>query len=639
MRGGSLKPRPQEQVEILPRLGFMHIARDGNGMLAIAIWAAWHVFALVLLLGSATLSLPEPKSASADKVQILLLLLGYLGLSLYIVPAAARPRMEFFAHLLTVAIVGFAGAFLALRIVDLPASARIFGLGGCAAAAAAVVPHLSGKERLAAGAILVASAAVLIASPRLTWARASIEKQSLDTALYGVNLTSYTGLIPRPEADTGAIEAHGNGALLVTGDSKFYWVTDERGALRADPLNISPPIDRAAALASLGKGAREWRLRITDLILDRSLSPAALYVAHQVWNGKQRCFTQRVSVVPLAWSSDGRPHSAGTWRSLFESRPCVRPEGLYDDSETGGRLAWARDGQLLFTLGTLGFGGRDGQLPFSQRSDADYGKILKLDPATGQSTFVSIGHRNPQGLVVAHDGRVWESEHGPQGGDEINLIEQGANYGWPYATYGTSYGAKSWWLNPDAHDHGNYHEPAFVFLPSVAISPLIELTGSEFPHWKGDLLAGSLRSQSLFRVRTRDDRVIYVESFFVGHRVRDLAELQSGRVIVWSDDGTLIEVSRTDVESAFTRWCAGCHEPKVGATVGPSLAGVVGRRIATVPGWSYSAGLRSKSGVWDEASLNAFLTDPAAFAPGTTMRLSGLDAKSRAQVIAELKKK
>jgi cytochrome c2 len=625
--------------EIPPGPWFTHIAGEGNSLFAIALWAAWHVFALALLLGSAALSLPEPKSPSADKVQILLLLLGYLALSLYIIPAAARPRIVLFGHLITAALAGFAGAYLALRFAHLQVSPWIMGLGGGAAAAAASVPHLSGKERLAAGVILLASAAALVASPRLKWARNSVEKQSLDTALYGVSLAAYTGLIPAPAADAGAIESHGNAALLVTGEGKFYWITDSRGALHAEPMSIKAPIDRAAYLASLGKSPRAWRLRITDLIFDQSLVPSALYVAHQAWNGNLRCYTQRVSVVPLAWSADGRPRSAGPWRSIFESRPCVRAEGPYDDTETGGRLAWAPDGKLLFALGSLGFGGTDGRLPFAQRNDVDYGKILKLDPSNGQHVVVSIGHRNPQGLVVAHDGRIWEAEHGPQGGDEINVIEQGANYGWPYATYGTDYGAKIWSLNPDGHDHGIYHEPAYAFVPSFAISPIIELTGSEFPHWKGDLLAGSLRTEALLRIRTRDDHVIYVEPFSVGHRVRDLAELRSGRVIVWSDDGTLIEVSRNDVESAFTRWCAGCHEPKFGASVGPPLAGVVGRRIASAPGWAYSAGLKRKEGVWDDASLNAFLTDPAAFAPGTTMQLSGLDAKSRAKVIAELKKK
>ena len=170
-------------------------------------------------------------------------------------PAAARPRIEFFAHLVTAAVAGFAGAYLALRFAHLPASPWILGLGGGAAAVAALVPHLSGKERLAAGLIFLAFAAALVASPRLRRASSSVERQSVDTSLYGVNLAAYTALIPRPEADAGAIESHGDAALLVTGEGKFYWITDARGALHADPLSITAPIDRAAYVASLGKAA------------------------------------------------------------------------------------------------------------------------------------------------------------------------------------------------------------------------------------------------------------------------------------------------------------------------------------------------------------------------------------------------
>jgi cytochrome c2 len=590
-------------------------------------------------MASAAFSLPDPISISSDKIQILLLALGYLALSLYIVPAARRPRIELYAHLVVAAVAGFAGAYLALRLIHLPESPWILGLGGCAAAVAALGPHLSRKGQMVAAMIFVAAAAGVVAGPRLMPAGSSDEKKSIDTALYGVNLDVRTGLIPHPGADTGAIESHGSGMALLTGDGKFYWISDTGGKLRADPLKIPAPMDRAAYFANFSDPIRAPRLRITDLIFDRSPGSNALYVAHQSWHADQRCYTQRVSVIPLAWSADGRPRASGPWRPLFESRPCVRAEGVYDVSETGGKLAWAPDGQLLFTLGDLGFAGTNGEPPVSQRSDSDYGKILKLDPATGAHSVVSIGHRNPQGLVVAHDGRIWEVEHGPQGGDEINLIEQGANYGWPYATYGTDYGSKTWPLNPDGRDHGAYHEPAVAFVPSVALSPIIELTGSEFPHWRGDLIAGSLRTEALFRVRTRGDRVIYVESFSVGHRVRDLAELPSGRIIVWSDDGTLIEVSRNNEESAFARSCAGCHEPKFGTAVGPPLAGVVGRRIASVSGWSYSAGLKRRAGVWNEASLDAFLRDPTAFAPGTTMRLYNVDARTRAEIIAELKHK
>jgi cytochrome c2 len=529
--------------------------------------------------------------------------------------------------------------YLALRIIHLPASPWILADGGVAAAAAALVPHLTGKNRLAAAILFLGAAAALAIGPRLKPASSSMERQSIDTALYGVNIDAYSGLIPPPEENGGAIESHGPALLLVTGDGKFYWVTETKDGLQSDPLDLPAPMDRAAYLADFPKGATAPRLRTTDLIFDPSPSASSLYVAHQWWNRAQRCYTQRVSVMRLAWAADGRPRSSGPWHTLIETGPCIKAEGPFDDSETGGRLAWAPDGRLLFTLGSLGFGGRNGQPPFAQRADVDYGKILKIDPATGEHTVLTTGHRNPQGLALSRDGRIWEAEHGPQGGDEINYIEQGANYGWPYATYGTDYGAKTWPLNPNGHDHGSYHEPAIAFVPAMALSPLIVLNGSEFPHWKDDLLAGSLRTEALFRVRTRGDRVIYVESFSVGHRVRDIAELPNGRVIVWSDDGTLIQVRRNDGQDAVTLWCASCHEPKFGTAVAPPLSGVVGRRIASAPGFTYSPGLRRRSAVWDEKSLDAFLSDPAAFAPGTTMPRVRLDDKSRAQVIAELRKK
>ena len=199
--------------------------------------------------------MPEPKSLSADKVQIFVLLLGYLALSLYIVPAATRPRIEFFAHLVTAAVAGFAGAYLALRFAHLPASPWILGLGGGAAGSRGPGPAFVRQEAARRRPIFLAFAATLVASPRLRRASSSVERQSVDTSLYGVNLAAYTALIPRPEADAGAIESHGDAALLVTGEGKLHRITDAREALHADPLSITAPIDRAAYLASLGKVA------------------------------------------------------------------------------------------------------------------------------------------------------------------------------------------------------------------------------------------------------------------------------------------------------------------------------------------------------------------------------------------------
>ncbi len=596
------------------------------------------MFAILLVLAPAAMALGRPFLPSADKVQLLLLVLGYFALSLIIIPTAARSPYTFLFSLIAFAAAGFAGAYLALRFFGLPASPWILGLGGAAAAICALIPYLSRRIRIPAVAALTLAAAVPIAAQSFRTGPAATERQVVSTALHSVNVDVYTGLIDSPTADGGALDAHRLGVILAVGDGKFYWLSNSPSGFGARKLAIPDPMLREAYLKNFADPSTAPRLRVIDVMFDRTPDPKQLFLAHQWWNRAGRCYTMRVSALPLAWAQ-GLPRAAGKWRTVFESRPCITAAAPFDDSEPGGRLAWATDGRLLLTLGQFGFNGLNGVEGFSQLATVDYGKILKIEPDTGRTSVVSIGHRNPQGLVVSGGGVIWSAEHGPQGGDEINLIAEGGNYGWPNATYGTNYGSFQWALNPDGHDHGQYREPAVAFVPSVALSPIIEVSGREFPHWDRDLLAGSLRTEALFRVRLSGDRVIYVESFSLGHRVRDLVQLADGPIMVWSDDGTIMVLSRDNQVDVFAQSCAACHEPRFGHATGPALGGVVGRRIASVSEYEYSAGLKKRRGVWTEAKLDAFLRDPNAYAPGTTMKLYGLDDKSRAQVIEQLVKK
>lgn len=602
-------------------------------------WSAWHGFACLLLTGAAAITLEQPFSISPELLQISVLAFGYLALSLYIVPVARQSSIALVVYLAAAATVGFGGAYLLFRAAGLPASPWIFGVGGIAAAICALIPYLSLKIRVTAILIVATAGLALIATQGFKSDVVASSKRVITTALYSVNVDTYANLVDRPASDGGAIESRGLDAILATGDGKFYWISKTSTGLGAKALAIADPMNRQAYLADFDDPGKAPRLRLTDVTFDQSPVPKNLYVAHQSWNRKQRCYTIRISSIALTWSADGSPRGNGGWRGIFESRPCVSAVPRFDDSETGGRLAWGSQGDLLLTLGALGFSGLEGDQPFSQRRDVDYGKIVKVDPRSGAYSIFSIGHRNPQGLMVAADGRIWSSEHGPQGGDEINLIVEGGNYGWPLATYGTNYGATTWPLNPHGRDHGSYSEPAVAFVPGVAISALIEMQGTEFPGWSGDLLASSLRTEALFRVRLKGDRVIYVESFSLAQRIRDLTRTSDGRVIVWSDAGILIELSREDQDDAYNRNCAGCHDPTFGVAAGPTLDGVVGRPIASVPGFAYSPALKRRNGVWSEAELDAFLRNPNGYAPGTTMVLDGLDEKSRARVIAQLVQK
>ena len=533
----------------------------------------------------------------------------------------------------------FAGAYMALRFAGRPASPGLLIGGGLMSMVAAPVPYLSrqGWIPTVSGLFIATAVAGFVLFPGDHFAGPTA--RSTGSALHALSITFHRDLIEPPAADGGALVSVGTSLLLATGAGEFHWLhrLSSQESLTAMQLTIPDPANRAAYFADFDDPKKAPRLRLTDIVFDPAPTPETLYAAHQVWKSSGRCYAMQISAVALTWSADRVPEAASDWRSVYQSSPCTPADHLFDDSETGGRLAWAADGGLLLTLGDVGFAGLDGSPPFAQDDAVDYGKILRIDPATGLATVVSKGHRNPQGLTVDRLGRIWESEHGPQGGDELNLIEQDGNYGWPEVTYGTNYGTRTWPLNPDGHDHEGFREPALAFVPSIAASALIEIRGEEFLQWDSDLLLASLRAQSLYRIRLRGEQVIYVEPIAIGERIRDLAQTDEGRIFLWSDAGIVIEIRRSAADTAFELTCAGCHAPAVGTAAGPSLAGIIGRDIAAQPGFSYSAALVKLDDVWTETNLDAFLRDPSGFAPGTTMVIDGLDDSTRAEVIAYLK--
>ena len=244
--------------------------------------------------------------------------------------------------------------------------------------------------------------------------------------------------------------------------------------------------------------------------------------------------------------------------------------------------------------------------------------------------------------MTDRDGRIWETEHGPQGGDELNLLTYAGNYGWPLATYGTEYGAEYWPLAATAHDHGSFVEPAYAFMPSIAISNLIEIGGKAFPRWTGDLLVSSLNGRSLWRTRRHGDHVIYSEKIPIGRRIRDLTQDVDGNLVLWTDEGDLVTVTPPlgpQTPAMAYQQCKGCHEETLNGTVaGPNLRGVFGRKVAGGKDFNYSPALRHVNGPWTAEQLDAFLREPKAFVPGTTMMFGGLaDSAQRRRVIEFLR--
>jgi glucose/arabinose dehydrogenase len=170
----------------------------------------------------------------------------------------------------------------------------------------------------------------------------------------------------------------------------------------------------------------------------------------------------------------------------------------------------------------------------AQDSNSDLGKIIHMT-AEGQpigGRYYTMGHRNPLGLAFAPDGRLWSSEMGPQGGDELNLILPGKNYGWPRVSYGSHYGGAN---IPDEHKSRGFEEPKVWWTPSVSPGSLLIYTGDLFPQWKGDALLGALSGQAFIHVDIDGDQARKADQWDMGARIRAVDQGPGGEVYLLVD--------------------------------------------------------------------------------------------------------
>jgi glucose/arabinose dehydrogenase len=237
---------------------------------------------------------------------------------------------------------------------------------------------------------------------------------------------------------------------------------------------------------------------------------------------------------------------------IYRQIPKVEGAGHF-----GSRLVFGRDKTLFITLGD-----RQKFTP-AQDMKQSIGKVVRIQrdgripvdnpkwKATGaRPEIYSLGHRNPQGAALHPDtGMLWLSEHGPQGGDEINRVQAGKNYGWPTASYGYHYGEP---VGQDCRLGGGKHSPKFVeplsiWVPrSIAPSGMLFYTGTEFPKWRNQVLMGTLAGTALWRVRFEGDKEIRRERLLgdLGERIRDVEQGMDGSVYLVSDSGKLLKISR-----------------------------------------------------------------------------------------------
>jgi cytochrome c2 len=496
--------------------------------------------------------------------------------------------------------------------------------------------------------------------------------QYFSTAYYSVQAVTREGWVPEPATRGGGMNMlDGERVLLGTGDGSLYVlnVPKDRAGFKVEQVATRVPLNREEFARAFGGSSRSpkrsidwhdrgppkvqtWRFRTADIEAAVDGANVRIFASHHYWKEQEGCFVVRVS--ELSTSLQSLPQNVGNaqWTTLFESSPCIPLKGPnrrfgknpFKGEEVGGKLLLMEGGKLLLTLGDQGFSGIDSIQAFAQDPSADYGKTLVIDLNTREHRVFTLGHRNPQGVYKAADGRVWLTEHGPQGGDELNLLRENVNFGWPDVTYGTDYGVTAWPRSKTPGRHDNFQQPAHAWLPSIGVSDVIEIDSELFPIWKGNLLIGSLSTRSLYRVVVDGDHAVLQEPIALNRRVRDILQMPDGRILVWSDDAsvtTLEPASGTDGASLFATQCAGCHNVDDGMShrLGPDLFGVVGRAVGQAQGFDeYSPAMKSQTGTWDEARLDRFLQQPQAAVPGTSMAFPGVsDATQRKAVIEYLK--
>lgn len=438
----------------------------------------------------------------------------------------------------------------------------------------------------------------------------------------------------------GSVTAFEDGVLLVNRLGRFWFIDEERSL---HPLALQVPInfEQFEADTRADQTTNLDRFAVKDLIVQQLGDRVRVLASYNYWHSERRCYALRVSAIEATRAQvlSDVADTTVAWRTVYESVPCRDLVDAGDGTRhptlgAGGRLAALSDRLVLVTVGefTAEYQPPPGTLP----EDDHYGKTMLVDLLSGTARPYTWGHRNAQGLAVAPDGRVWLTEHGPRGGDELNLLIEGRDYGAPHVSYGTQYEMMVWPYSTTQGRHDGFEKPMHVWTPATGISEVLVLGGRQFPWWTGDLLVTSLAALTMHRVRVDEGRVIFDEPITIGHRIRDITETAAGVIVIKTDDDFLIFLDNAESADAeatlepvvrgelLAGQCRSCHPmaPGAPAGIGNNLWGVVGSRVASSRGFAYSEVLRGVGGTWTRPRLLEFLADPGAFAPGNSMEMT-----------------
>ena len=326
-----------------------------------------------------------------------------------------------------------------------------------------------------------------------------------------------------------------DGRMLVTEKGGTLRIVDAKGAI-SEPVTGVPRV------------LAEGQVGLLDIALDQGFA-----TNHRVFFtfSEPSAGGSKYHIAVARATFDAAARALTDVKVIFRAVP-----DLYSgqSANSGGRIAIAHDGTLFVAIGD-----RSSSPPYqrAQQLDTHLGKIVHITADGGAAPgnpfaskqgalpeIWSLGHRTPEGLTFDANGQLWETEHGPRGGDELNKIEAGRNYGWPVIVHGIDYPGNT--IGEGITEKAGMEQAIYYWDPVIAPSGLVIYHGSLFPSWEGNALVGALRGRMISRLTLKNDRVVSEEPLLVNQRsrIRDIRVAPDGAVYVLTDDDGKLLVLR-----------------------------------------------------------------------------------------------
>lgn len=320
-----------------------------------------------------------------------------------------------------------------------------------------------------------------------------------------------------------------------------YLVTEKAGKLRIVDKSgtLSDPFTGVPAVQAVGQGG------LLDVVLDPGFASNK-----RIFFTYTQARSATTSGIAIARATlDEASKALKDVKVIYEVQPAAP---ISQSNQQGSRIAIDKDGLLFVAIGD-----RSSRAPWLKAQDMTtaMGKILRITadgaPAPG-NPFIntagvlpeiwSAGHRNQHGIAFDADGQLWETEHGPQGGDELNKIEKGKNYGWPVIVHGIDYTGLA--IGEGITAKGGLEQPLYYWDPVIAPSGMAFYSGKLIPQWNGSVLISALRGQQISRLTLSNGKVVAEEPLFgdANLRFRDVRVDREGAVIALTEDGKLLRI-------------------------------------------------------------------------------------------------